>query len=109
MAANVQKTFFNTNINIPNNSFIRQFLRYARKYGFPFKVTVFTGIIILCVVVLVLQISRGQPLSQQASLAVVGGYYHGGCGGKKKSRKVLLNVWSKVTKINPSILRLGFK
>jgi len=33
-------------------------------------VTVFTGIIILCVVVLVLQISRGQPLSQQASLAV---------------------------------------
>ena len=57
-------------INIPNNSFIRQFLRYARKYGFPFKVTVFTGIIILCVVVLVLQISRGQPLSQQASLAV---------------------------------------
>ena len=74
-------------INIPNNSFIRQFLRYARKYGFPFKVTVFTGIIILCVVVLVLQISRGQPLSQQASLAAGVVIIIAGVVGRKRAGK----------------------
>jgi hypothetical protein len=74
-------------INIPNNSFIRQFLRYARKYGFPFKVTVFTGIIVLCVVVLVLQISRGQPLSQQASLAVGVVIIMAGVVGRKRAGK----------------------
>ena len=57
-------------INIPNNSFIQQFLYYAKKYGFPFKMTVFIAIIIMCVAVIALQISRRQPLSQQASLAV---------------------------------------
>jgi len=40
-------------MNIPNKSFIRQFLYYAKKYGFPFKMTVFIGIIILCVVVII--------------------------------------------------------
>ena len=44
--------------------------KITRKYGFPFKLTVFIAIILLCLVVLFLRISHGQALSGKALLGV---------------------------------------
>jgi len=56
-----------------NNQFgllIRRAEKITRKYGFPFKLTVFIAIILLCLVVLFLRISHGQALSGKALLGV---------------------------------------
>jgi amino acid transporter len=48
----------------------RRVEKITRKYGFPFKLTVFIAILILCLAVLFVRISHGQPLSGQALLGV---------------------------------------
>ena len=44
--------------------------KITRKYGFPFKLTVFIAIILLCLVVLFLRISHGQASSGKALLGI---------------------------------------
>jgi len=44
--------------------------KITRKYGFPFKLTVFIAIILLCLTVLFLRISHGQPLSGKTLLGI---------------------------------------
>jgi amino acid transporter len=48
----------------------RRVEKITRKYGFPFKLTVFIAIILLCLVVLFLRISPGQALSGKALLGI---------------------------------------
>jgi len=48
----------------------RRVEKISRKYGFPFKLTVFIAILILCLTVLILCIARGQALTGQALLGV---------------------------------------